>query len=251
MSLNFVVVEGVTNTLDLDEIYEDFKKDYLNPNYTADQVRRKHNLEPRDYKTLNNRVREETGLKKKPTLMNSFADGTTNIYKLKNCYGIRKYIDGELTYFGYYPDMDTAMMVRDKLYEAQWDKSVGDKLYEEYGVDKGNYHHEDISKLLPEFKHLYADVPTHVEDIYKKLRIGGGTYTLLLRMLREKYPNIKKYRFPRSRESYDVSSRPNRYLHKDGDGRWSVVKCDRSYGRFDRLEDAVRCRNKLEVNGWQ
>ena len=138
-------------------------------------------------------------------------------------------------------------MVRDILYENNWNHDVADELYKKYGVNKGNRHNEDISGLLPEFKRLYADEPTHVYDIIKQLGISNGTYTKLLNMLREEYPDIKKCRLPRG--SYNISNRPNRYIHRNHD-QYSIIKNDKYYGSFKRLEDAVNRRNYLETRGW-
>ena len=248
MSLNFKIVEGHANVIDYDEIYDDFKNDYLDPYYSVKDLKEKYNLDRRDYKVLNNRVRADTGLVKKPSNHKFPLKDNTYIYKLTNCYGIRKRIGNDRLYYGYYPDMDTARMVRDKLVENRWDKDIGDELYAKYGCNKGNRHNEDLSDLIDDFKYLYADVPTHVDDIMKKLRISQGTYTNLLRLVREKYPDIKKKSVRTG--TYDIKDRPLRYVHEDFDGAWTIRKGKKRWGRFTNLKDAIKHRDELEATVW-
>lgn len=246
--MNFKIVEGHANVIDYDEIYDDFKNDYLDPYYSAKDLKEKYNLDRRDYKVLNNRVREDTGLVKKPSNHSFPLKDNTYIYKLTNCYGIRKRKGNDRMYFGYYPDMDTARMVRDKLVDNKWDVELGKELYAKYGCEKGNKHNVDLSELVDEFKHLYADEPNRVEDIMKKLKISQDSYSNLLSLVREKYPSIKKKCV--RRESYNIKDRPLRYIQEDYDGKWAIRKSNKRWGRFENLQDAIKYREVLESTVW-
>ena len=49
-------------------------------------------------------------------------------------FNIRKYVNGEQIYYGYFKELDDAVKVRDKLMECDWDKSQLPRIMEELGL---------------------------------------------------------------------------------------------------------------------
>ena len=119
----FRIIEGEINPHD--DIYEDFKADYLSIDITVDEMLEKYNISKNTYKHLRLRVAEETGVNRKMTA-NKFTRMWTHQsrfidhLKLRDKYRVAKVINGKYYHFGVYDDMDTAIYVRDKLEENNW-----------------------------------------------------------------------------------------------------------------------------------
>ena len=132
--VNFHIVENSDDHLD--EIYEEFKEDFLNPKFHVPELKKKYDLSPSKYKTLRSRVLTETGLKEKPTLKGGCNYTITERrYIIKHRHGkctIYKTIDGYKKSFGTYPDFETAKHVRDILVDNNWDEKIARDLRKEY-----------------------------------------------------------------------------------------------------------------------
>ena len=271
--LNFRIVEVSESDRDYEHLYDDFKKDYLNPDMYVKDIVAKYDIPPYIYREWSARVREEEGLARKPHCRfgsSPYITPNRYIYRLSKCYGIHKEIDGYKEYFGKYEDLETARLVRDKLVEANWDRNVADELIKEYGYVKKTGANPDV--LMPkydDFKHMYLDEPTKYQDILERLNINAHGYTWLLHKLREEYgKDIKKNKLrcydpnhpcnqpkiPKPKVS-KVKQKPMRYLHKQRNGKYTVTKVvdgvQRCFGTYSNLKSAKARRNKLERNGWQ
>ena len=244
--LNFRIVEVSDKERGYDEKFEEFKKDYLNPFTSKVDLLEKYELPVRIYNEFIERIREETGLDKKP-IRRPMNSPMTYIYRTKFYWGIRKQSSTtkQMDYYGYYDDLDTAKMVRDKLYYSDWDKELANELIEEYGVKK---HNEEVEEKYESFKDLYMNHDLSYLEIRDKLDISGYMYSKLLKILREEYPNVQKHR-----KTIDVSNRPMRYIGKCAGGYNILKHIDgemKYFGWFRRLEDAVNRRNYLETHDW-
>ena len=108
---------------DINEIYPFFKKDFLNPSNTVDDLKRKFDLSRKEYNNLRSKVFNETGLKRKPCSRQQNIIITDDTYL--NCtknekYIIMKSVDGEMKYFGQYDTKEEALKVRNKLIKQNW-----------------------------------------------------------------------------------------------------------------------------------
>lgn len=267
--LNFRIVEVSESDREYEHLYNDFKKDYLNPDMYVKDIVAKYDIPPYIYREWSARVREEEGLARKPHCRfgsSPYITPNRYIYKLSKCYGIHKEIDGVKEYFGKYEDLETARLVRDKLVKANWDRSVADELIKEYGYVKRTGANPDV--LMPkydDFKHMYLDEPTKYEDMLERLNINSHGYTWLLHKLREEYgKDIKKNKLrcydpdwkPKKKEKpQKVKNRPMRYIHKQRNGTFTVYRQTggkyHSFGTYRNLKTAKNRRNELERNGWQ
>ena len=269
--LNFRIVEVSESDRNYEHLYDDFKKDYLNPKTTASGLRDKYGIPPYQYREWSKKIRDEEGIYRKPNCKFGSSRHITpnqHIYKLSMSYGIRKEIDGMMEYFGKYEDLETARLVRDKLVDAKWDFNLRDKLIREYGYIKPTgVHPEILMTKYDEFKHLYLDVPTRYEDILERLELNSRSYTWLLNKLREEYgrdikkcklrcydPN-KSFEKPKKPTIPKIKSRPNRYIHKNSRGKYEIIKIidgkQKYFGCYNLLGSARNRRNRLEANGWQ
>ena len=268
--INFRIVEVSESDRSYDDLYDDFKEDFLNKEYSVSDLRNKYSIPNYVYREWSSKIREEYGLNKKPTLHHSpILKPDIHLYKLSDGWGIRKRVNDDMKYFGRYSDKDTARFVRDKLVKCDWDKSVADELIKEYGiVVNSKIDPDELMLKYGEFKHLYLDVPTKYEDIMSILDISPYKYNWLLHRLREEIPDVKKntLRCYGSKLTYKkhkkhkkptpikVKERPMRYIHKQKNGKYSVVKIidgkAKSFGTYRLLESAKNRRSKLEANGW-
>lgn len=190
---NFRIVENYEPQVD----YEEFKKDFLNPLMLKSDLRKKHDISDNQYNRYRERVLKETGLSRKPSTCHHTDMGkvmTCNhpnaefIVKVGDCYVITKTIKGKVHYFGRYKDYATAKMVRDKLYKANWDKSLGEELKQIYGMVRKKSALDKAKKVYNEFEDRYFnDLDTTVSNILDDLGASGSAYRYLLMFLRENH----------------------------------------------------------------
>ena len=114
--MNFEIVENSND----DEIYEKFKKDFLDTSYSCLDLQEKYDLGGAKYKSLRRRVCAELGLKNKPRKQRL----RKYIVKSFGKWVIRKNINGKRVYFGMYDELECAMKVRDELVKCNWDKDL-------------------------------------------------------------------------------------------------------------------------------
>ena len=188
---NFNIIEGHTVELD----YGEFKDDFLNPYFLAKDVRKKYGLSIKQYMVFRDKVLDETGLTRKPTknqyrVLEDLPSDlkyfcTQHISECNGLYIIRKSINYSMKYYGRYEDYDTAVMVRDKLIECDWDEEVAKDLKTIYGKKRLFPALEKAKEVYDEFEYRYFyDRDTNIEDILKEMDLGRRTYSYLIMMLR-------------------------------------------------------------------
>lgn len=200
---NFNIVEGYTVEVD----YEEFKEDFLNPYFLAEDVRKKYGLSPKQYMVHRNKVLEETGLTRKPTkheyrileeLPSNFKQFCTqHITERNGVYIIRKSINESMRYYGRYDDYDTAVMVRDKLIECDWDEEVAKDLKTIYGKKRLFPALDNAKEVYDEFEYRYFyDKDSKVEDILKEMDLTRRTYSYLIKLLRANHgKNVHRWMY--------------------------------------------------------
>ena len=189
---NFKIVEGDYSTID----YETFKKDFMNPDILAGDLRKKHGISSKQYRRLSHRVYEEEGISRKPSRSHSILKhyethvSTEDIYIRSSPAGgffITKVWDYKTHYFGRYPDIETARMVRDALVESNWDLSVRDEMILKYSVKPANLAYRKAESMFDKFEELYFHSDLKISEILKKYHISSTVYAYLIRMIRKKY----------------------------------------------------------------
>ena len=188
---NFRIIENYEPSVD----YEEFKKDFLNPLMLKGDLRKKHDISDNQYKRYRERVLDETGLSRKPsTCHHTEIERVCNhpnaefIVKVGSYYVVNKTTKGKTYYFGRYKDYATAKMVRDKLYEANWDVTLGEELKQIYGMVRRKLALDKAKDVYDEFEDRYFnDLDTTVGDILDDLNANGNVYRYLLMLLRENH----------------------------------------------------------------
>ena len=114
--VEFRVIEGGT---DYDAFYLDFKRDFLNPKVTMEDLMKKYKISRNRYNKLRQMVFDETGLVRKPQ---RYRGSRPYINVKDGKWAIIKMLDGAKVHFGSYDNLDTAMKIRDELQKVNWDK---------------------------------------------------------------------------------------------------------------------------------
>lgn len=114
--MNFRIIENTTD----EQLYNNFKKDFIDTSYTALDLMKKYSLGRTKYNSLRDMVCDELGLKGKPKKEKSRA----NIVRNLDDWVIRKKINGKRVFFGSYKDLEIAIKVRDELIKCNWDKNL-------------------------------------------------------------------------------------------------------------------------------
>ena len=114
--MQFRVIEGGT---DYDAFYLEFKKDFLNPEVTIENLMQKYGISRNRYNKLRQMVFDETGLVRKPQ---KYGRDRPYINSKGGKWAIIKRLNGAKVHFGSYDNLDTAMKIRDELQKVDWDK---------------------------------------------------------------------------------------------------------------------------------
>lgn len=134
--LNFRVVESSSN--EIEDIYEEFKKDFLNPKMSVIEIKKKYDLGRAQYKHLRLQVLDETGLQEKPSLRGgrnlTIRDSRYIVIHKNGTATIFKSINKIKKNFGRYPNFESACLVRDKLVEENWNEDLAEKLKKKYSI---------------------------------------------------------------------------------------------------------------------
>ena len=189
---NFKIIEGDYSTVD----YETFKKDFMNPDILAGDIRKKYGISPKNYRKLSHQVYEEEGISRKPSRSHSILKHYDNQVSTEDMYirkaptggfSIVKVWDYKSHYFGRYPDIETARMVRDALVESKWDLNVRDEMILKYSVKPANLAYRKAESMFDKFEELYFHSDLKISEILKKYHISSAIYGYLIQMIRKKY----------------------------------------------------------------
>ena len=191
--VNFRIVENPQDNLD--EIYPEFKEDFLDETVLVADLKKKYSLSNSRYKTLRDRVFNETGLTQKPCKMGGREfplKKTSFIKKYRNgrCI-IYKTVNGVKKSFGTYEDLETAQLVRDKLIESNWDDDVAEELKKKYIQPRIKPSLQSALPKMDEFEKLYLNGDS-IDDIVTTLNITRYQYTLLSKEVRKKHNLLSK-----------------------------------------------------------
>ena len=190
--VNFRIVENPRVGID----YENFKKDFLNPHISKDELIEKYELTMGRYMDYRARVKEETGLSKKPFIYNggrsnSLGSGSEYIRKINGYYTVVKTFKYNAKNYGSFDDYETAVMVRDKLVESNWDETLAFELKQKYGRKRRKPALEKAEEIYDEFKKYYFDTSIPLKQVFKELGITQSMYSYLLNMIQDEY-NINR-----------------------------------------------------------
>lgn len=172
--------------IERNEIYEDFKLDYISPNITVREMMKKYNLSKNQYDHLKNRVAEETGINRKVSkqkFVRTFTHYSRYIdfQKSTGKYRVAKVIMGKKTHFGVYDDLETAVYVRDTLEANNWsNQTYKDLRYELFGEEEERV---KIERIYDDFKKDFIKGQS-LKYLLKKYHIGNSTYKSLSQMVR-------------------------------------------------------------------
>ena len=194
---NFKIVEG-GSLVERNEIYEDFKLDYMSPNITVAQMLKKYDLSKNQYYHLKNRVAEETGINhkiSKQKFVRKFTHYTRNIDYQKSTgkYRVSKVTMGKKKHFGVYDDLDTAVYVRDKLEANHWtDQAYKELRFELFGEED---QYEKIDRIYDDFKKDFVKGES-TKFLTRKYHIGQTLYKTLSQMVRSETGLTRKPQLP-------------------------------------------------------
>ena len=151
---NFRIVEAPSHE-SYEYLFDDFKKDYLDPFMNKDDIRKKYEIPTSLYKEWIGRIKKSENIDKMPVVL-PLTKEMQYIYKLSDSYGIRKQINGEMHRYGYYEDLEIAKVIRDKLYYSNWDEDLAKELIDKYSF--GKHQTRITSEKIDESKQLFDKV---------------------------------------------------------------------------------------------
>ena len=195
---NFKIIENYRDE-SVDEYA--FEKDYLNPNLTVPDLKKKYDLSQSQYNGLAEKVREKHNLLTKPhlrlwsdrlapTFNGKFIYDMRYIRKWNHSYSIQKVIDGEKHNCGMFPDLETAQKVRDHLIDCGWDLDEFNRIKEEWKTRTPSYN-KAVEKY-PIWKKYYFNSLMSVDEINMMMNITSKIYYHLVRMIRAEYGITKR-----------------------------------------------------------
>lgn len=180
----FVIVEGHDTEID----YDKFKKDFMSREFTYEQLRKKYDLSPRIYGQYASNVCEELGLTKKPPCytVSSFSHNNPEdryISKIKDKWRVEKsFGTTEYFYFGVYPTLEEARIIRDFLEWNNWSvdiyKCIKSKIFKKREFE----YEEDVMK---EFEVDYLNGMSFT-DLHDKYGVSYYNYRKLSTMIKKK-----------------------------------------------------------------
>ncbi|MBR0369215.1 MAG: hypothetical protein IJH63_00660 [Methanobrevibacter sp.] len=174
----------------MNNIYEEFKKDFINPEVKVSVIKEKYDLSPSQYRDLKNRVLTDTGLTMKPSKCgygNIVENKDKYIAYTKSAYVIYKtFEDGHRKSYGSYDSIETARFVRDKLVENNWDDELAVNLKNKYANSRCIPSFERAMNVYDDFEELYLNNCTR-KEITSNLGISFYQYNYLAGIVREKH----------------------------------------------------------------
>ena len=203
-TLTFRIIENYEPRVD----YEEFKKDFLDVNLRAKDLKKKYGLSKKKWDEYRNKVCEETGLTRKPRNAGSSYGMMHDMKFIRvypNRYIIAKEIDHYVHYFGSYENLDCAKQVRDILIANDWDIDLGYRLKKKYSQTKTlKPARIKALKMYDEFEELYLHSDMLIRDIQKKLELTSTMYRHLMDELHRIHGKHTRRWF---KESYDSEMR--------------------------------------------
>ena len=115
--MNFNLIEEAY--VDVEEIYPDFKADYLGTNIHSNDLRLKYGLSHKDFWDLAREVKQEVGLRKRP-----IGYVPKYYYKVRSGYIIQKRYDRNMIYLGFVPSERIAKQMVKLCKNHLWDIDV-------------------------------------------------------------------------------------------------------------------------------
>ena len=171
-----------------DEYYDDFKKDYLNPYIRIPELKEKYDILSKSlFRDFCNKVKFEEGISQKPHRKLLVRD-TQNIKKNGNGFFTiyRKSNKNPTRYYGVYDSLDGAKIVRDKLYECDFDETIAKSLIDEYGYKGATSKKGEALEKYDEWLDLYKDKSISYIQIRKMMKFSSYQYqTCYDKMCRE------------------------------------------------------------------
>lgn len=196
---NFNIIEGYEVNVN----YEEFKKDFLNPYISVIELREKYGMSNRVYKKYRSKILKETGLSRKPTQnYQKFIKGLPISHEFVNRDYIRRIGDSftvvkttgySTHYFGRYDNFETALMVRDKLVEHNWNIEYGNELKALYSKTRAKPSLALAVKIYDEFEKRYFAREQPISEIKEDMNISKQTYSYLLKLIRNKHGAVGRW----------------------------------------------------------
>lgn len=177
--VQFRIVEGndCVDTIDVEE----FKKDFLDPSLSVNDICEKHNISKNNYQRLKKEHFPDT---RKPFIVNTapICDIDRYISQRDGGYVVSKRISGSQRYFGIWNTLEQARTVRDILESNNWDVGLYYELKEHSAKSYPLKNH--CREIYDEFRRDYmGGIP--YKTLIKKYGITTHQYSVLSKWIRE------------------------------------------------------------------
>ena len=188
--------------------YEQIKTEYLQGETTVKELRKQNNLTPYDWRRIQKKITAETNYKREgrtPTPKRKPHTGTITKSKYEKTYRLSRITKGKQTENGRYINKHEAEIVRQKLIEADWDKTQLPRIQKE-AKEQLQKQQTPIRQVIPPARPIRQ--PHYLTNLEKTIEALGG----------EEY--IKKQRWNRktkrelAKELHTTEQTLHKYLQK-------------------------------------
>lgn len=113
--MKFKIVEGAY--LDIEQIYDDFEKEYLYSLVSNPELKKKFGLNKREWVEITRKVKERNNISRRPYRRRE----GKHYYSQGKGYAIRKFINGKLHHLGTVPTEEIAIKIVALCEKEEWD----------------------------------------------------------------------------------------------------------------------------------
>ena len=157
----------------IDVIYEKFVEDYMNPNLTVNDVRRKHSLNSKRYMEIRQIALENGDI---PLVRKMNRTDAKFYTQTQNGFVVKKQFGKECLFVGRFADESTAQLVVNKCKEVNWNVSEISDFIDKHKVKPNNYTasngHFTVQKVIDGKNRVICTVNTEstAQEIVEKFR---------------------------------------------------------------------------------
>lgn len=156
--------------------YEQIKTEYLQGETPVNEIKKQNNLTPYDWRRIQKKITQETNYRRqgRPSKPKRRNRGTVTKCKYETTYRVSRVVQGKRYDFGRYYSKHEAEIVRQKLIEADWDKTQLPQIQQE-AKEQLQKQQTPIRQVIPPARPKRQ--PHYLTNLEKTIKdLGGEEY---------------------------------------------------------------------------